>query len=116
MNTNIMRNKNGKATKIKTIDILYCEALKELENYVKYALRCLHRANIYPQPKDFIWLLVPRNNGTIGEAVLYPETSFKNGELTEPMFFMGYKMDYDFKDLTKPIVVKYCDNIEDLRK
>ena len=105
-----------KKTNLKTIDKLYLKALRELEKYVQYCLRCLHRIGIHPQPADFIWLVVARENGTMAEAVLYPKLDSDDYENTEPMFFLGYKMDFDFKNLEHPIVVEYCDNIRELRK
>ena len=100
----------------KLIDELYFKALKELENYVKYCLRCLHRIGIHPQPSDFVWLLVARENGTVAEAVVYPKLEKGDYMSNSPMFFLGYKLDFDFKNLEYPIALTYCNNIKDLRK
>lgn len=92
----------------------YMTGLTSLEQYVQYCLRCLHRVNIYPQPTDFTLITIERKNGQIAEAVVYPATAVKNGTVANPLFFKGFKMDYDFKDLTDPIQLTITENYKEL--
>ena len=103
--------------KMPNIEKAYWKALKELENYARYMLRCLHRVGIHPTPADIIHVTFERNNGQIAEAVTYPRSSGIDGVgVVNPMFFYGFKMDLDFRDLDHVgINVSFCDNFEDLK-
>ena len=99
------------------IDELYYKSLRELEEYCYYCLRCLYRAGITPRPDDFARVTFERNNGTIAEAVVYPVSACIDGEgVVNPMFFYGFKWDYDFKDLNNFIKVTFTESYKELKK
>ena len=95
----------------------YPMLMEQLEKYVQYCLRCLHRCNIHPASTDFALIRLQRHNGSLAEAVVYPATSVKENlhEIENPMFFYGFKMDWDFRNLSTPICVTFCNNVEDLK-
>lgn len=103
--------------KMPNIEKTYWKALKELENYARYMLRCLHRVGIHPTPSEITHVTFERNNGQIAEAIVYPISSVVDGQgVVNPMFFYGFKMDYNFKDLDHiSIDVIFCENFEDLK-
>jgi len=102
----------------KKFNKLYFKALKELEQYCQYCLRCLHRAGIHATPTDFVLLTGKRKNGNIYEALVYPKTAVVDGVgIVNPMFFYGFKFDYDFTDLSKSLFkVTFSENWEELEK
>lgn len=102
---------------VTAFDKIYLKSIQELEKYAEYILRCLHRAGIHPTPKDLGFATFERENGTISQAVFYPVTSAVDGVgVVNPAFFLGFKFEYDFRDLDKPFQVIFCDNPEDLKK
>lgn len=102
---------------ITEFDKQYLKALNRLEKYAQYMLRCLHRAGIHPTPQDIGFATFEREKGTISQAVFYPVTSAVDGEgVINPAFFLGFKFDYDFRDLDKPFAIIFCDNPEELKK
>ena len=102
--------------KIPSAEKAYWTGLKGLENYAQYMLRCLHRVGIHPRPSDIAHCTFERKNGQIAEAVVYPVTSCIDGKgIVNPMFFYGFKMDFDFKDLDHvSIDVIFCESYEEL--
>lgn len=96
----------------------YFLLLQELEQYGYYILRCLHRMGIHPQPTDFTHITFLRNNGQIAEGICYPATAINQTLQTidNPMFFYGFKADYDFKDMSYPIKITFSENYEELLK
>jgi len=99
---------------IENINKSYSSLLNELEHYVYYCLRCLHRGGIYPQPKDFVLLSFKRNGGNLAEAVVYPATAVKNNTIENPLFFYGFKCDWNFTNLEKPVEVTFSEKFEEL--
>ena len=100
------------------LERVYPVVLGRLEDYVFYCLRCLHRVGIFPVTDEFAWVTIPRENGSVGEAVVYPASSVKEEtqEIKDPMFFYGFKMDWDFRNLSTPICVTFCKTYEELVK
>ncbi len=94
----------------------YPKLLQKIEKYCQYCLRCLHRANIHPKPTDFALISFQRNNGTLAEALVYPLTAIKTNTIENPLFFYGFKADYDFTNLEKPIQITFTENYEELKK
>lgn len=108
-----MKNKIYTNDMSKTYPIL----LHELEKYVYYCLRCLHRGGIYPRPEDFILLNFVRKNNTVAEMVVYPENSITPfGEVVNPLFSYGFKADYDFSNLEVPIKITFSESYDELKK
>lgn len=104
-------------THIKNLTKAYPQHIKKLEQYVYYMLRCLHRINIHPTPSDITLVTLPRPNGTIAEAVIYPPCSVDiNHEIINPLFCYGFKTDWDFTNLQYPIKVTFTENIKELMK
>ena len=103
---------------IQDIQGQYFLLLQELEQYGYYILRCLHRCGIHPQPTDFTHITFLRHNGQIAEAVCYPATAINQTLQTidNPMFFYGFKADYDFTNLEYPIRITFSENYEELLK
>lgn len=95
---------------------LYLSAIRELEKYAYYCLRCLHACGIHPQPSDFVFLTIERYNGTIAQAITYPKNAIKDGTVDNPMFFLGFKFDFDFRDLENVVYINYCEDIDELMK
>lgn len=95
---------------------IYLKALNKIEEYCQYCLRCLHRVNIHPTPTEFAFLTFKRENGTIAEALIFPISAIKNDNVSNPMFCYGFKADFDFRNLEKPIKVTFSENFEELKK
>lgn len=87
---------------------IYIKAFKELEKYVQYCLRCLHRAGIHPSPKEFALCRFEVDGYDFVDAVVYPVDSLKNP--FNPLFFYGFKIEYDFKDLEHFIVLDFYED------
>ena len=102
----------------KTLNEIYPKAITKIEEYCQYCLRCLHRVGKHTRPTDFTYLTFKRDNGTIAEAIVYPATAINQTLQTieNPLFFYGFKADYDFKDLNKPIRITFSNNYEELIK
>ena len=104
---------------IKNLGKEYPRLLNILENYVYFALRCLeHSKTFNPTPEDFTHLTFQRNNGQIAEAICYPDTSINETlqRVENPLFFYGFKADFDFKDMSCPIKITFSESFEELKK
>ena len=93
----------------------YPRILKKLEDYVRYCLRCLHRVGIHPTPTDFALLSFVRKNNRLAEAVVYPANSIKQDEIFNPLFFYGFKAEYNFTNLEYPIEIIFSEDYDELR-
>lgn len=90
----------------------YPKIMKHIEEYCQYCLRVLHRAGIHPTPSDFALLSFTRKNGRLSEALIYPANSVTETTIKNPLFFYGFKADYDFSNLEYPVKITFSEDYE----